>query len=173
MTQPKTWANADQLDGYDFVDKAELVGEPFRITSIEMYHNNTGILFANVQAEKRNGDPFAFNDSSTGVLAQLSDYLTKRLGLIDGETPTEGTVYPVSLVAPRGLRVSVFGITKDSEPVSADDSRAVRKARTYYLTTSGMPKTAETPADVPAMVGAGGVGRSESAPPKTRGSRAK
>lgn len=149
MTQPglpKEWQTSDQLDGYDFVDKAELVGEPFRITSVEFYPNANGVHFANVQAEYRTKIPFAFNDSSTtGARAQLLDYMVKHLGLTSTESPVDGTVYAISLVVPRGLRLSEFGVTKDGTPVALDDSRTVRKGRTYYLTTSGIPKTAEAP----------------------------
>lgn len=151
MTQPvlpKEWQTSDQLNGYDFVDKAELLNEPFRITSVEFYANAHGIHFANVQAEYRTKIPFAFNDSSTtGVRAQLLDYVAKVAGEV-----VDGTVYAVSLVAPRGLRLSEFGVTKDGTTVQADDPRSVRKGKSHYLTTSGVPKTAEIVSAVPLTV---------------------
>lgn len=124
---PKQWADSDQLDGYDFVDKATLIGTAFRINAVEFYHNANGVLFANVQAEHANGIPFAFNDSSTGVREQLSIYITNRFG-----EWVDGTVYEIALVAPRGLRLSEYALADDPS----------RKGKTYYLTTSGTPKKA-------------------------------
>jgi hypothetical protein len=147
MNIPRDWANADQLDGYDFVNKGELIGSPFKINSAEFYHNANGVHFVNIEAEDIARKPFAFNDSSTGVRQQLLDYLTTRLG----HEPGEGIVYPMDLVAPQGLRTSEYGIGKDNRPVSADSPLAVRKAVTYYLTTSGRPRRESAPEPASAL----------------------
>lgn len=140
MNMPRNWQDAETLEGYDFEDKANLVGEPFLITDVEFYTNDKGVAMVNVDAEKADGAQFRFNDSSTGVYAQLREHLGKRVGDIE-----DGTVFPMRLVVPKGLRVSTYGLDKQNNIVDVNDTRAVKKPRTYYLTTGGKPAAPTAP----------------------------
>jgi hypothetical protein len=125
-TLPSGWNAADQLDGLDLVDKGELIGKPFRITSVSFEENARGVSYVYVDAEDANTNGFTFNDSSSGVRAQLVAHLT-RIGqdkIID-----TGDALELSVVIPRGLRMSEYEVK--------DDYGKTKKARTYYLTTSG------------------------------------
>lgn len=123
---PTEWADADQIDGLDLVAKDDLVGVPFRIFSVWTHTNKDGVRFMNVNAEYANRETFAFNDTSTtGVRAQLLDYLAK----IGKDGGSDGDVIEISLVARRGLRVSNY--------VQKDARGRDRAAKTFYLTTSG------------------------------------
>lgn len=140
-TVPAHWNDAEILDGLAIVAKAELVDVPFRIIGIYFETNKSDISFAYVDAEYANGETFTFNDSSTGVRAQLIEYLKGRGrdSIVD-----TGAYETVSIVIPRGLRVSEFEVKATTE-----SGRFVDKmARTYYLTTSGKRVTpvAETAA---------------------------
>jgi hypothetical protein len=136
MTQavPSDWNTADVLEGSDYVNKATLVGEPLRLVSVTFVTNKSGILFANVEAEQTNGDIIAFNDTSQGVRAQLQTYVAERYNVEDVELDA---LYELNLVCPRGLRESVFGLNARDEIVREDDPKAVRKGRTFYLTSGG------------------------------------
>lgn len=123
---PAAWSDSPQLDGLDLVDKASLLGTPFRIMSVRFETNVRGVGFVYVDAEDVNGEPFTFNDSGSGVRAQIIDFLEST----GHPAPADDTApVAVSLVIPRGLRVSEFDVK--------DEMGRTKKARTYYLTTSG------------------------------------
>ncbi len=126
MAIPKEWQNADQLDGFDLIDKSNLVGVPFRISSVRFDQNAAGVSYVYCDAENAIGDTFTFNDSSSGVRAQIVAFLSSRD--MDSAVDT-GVLVPMNLVAPRGLRVSEYEVR--------DDRGKTKNARTYYLTTSG------------------------------------
>lgn len=123
---PAGWSDADQLDGLELVDKATLIAIPFRITSVYFETNTRGVEYVYVDGETQDGGGFTFNDSSTGVRAQIITHL-KQKGL--DAAVDSGEVVPLNLVIPRGLRASEFDVT--------DDRGRPKRARTYYLTTSG------------------------------------
>lgn len=137
---PKTWDDAEQLQGLDLVNKTELIDTPFRISAIWFETNERGIEYVYVEAEKANGEEVTFNDSSTGVRAQLVSYLaaTGNDSVVDTATALEP--HSMNLVIPRGLRVSEF--------MARDERGREKPAKTFYLTTSGRRagKAAQTPA---------------------------
>ena len=130
---PTAWNTSDQLDGLDLVDKAELVGKPFRITGVSFETNQRGVSYVYVDAEDADGEGFTFNDSSSGVRAQIVQHLTKTGQ--DAVIDQPGDVLTLSLVIPRGLRVSEYEVK--------DERGKAKTARTYYLTTSGKRAAAE------------------------------
>ncbi len=126
-TLPAAWNDATALEGVDLVAKQELIGVPFLITAVWFETNKSGVEYSYVEAEHADGTPFTFNDSSTGVRAQLIEHL-ERIG--KGDAREDGTVLPLRLVVPRGLRVSEFEVT--------DERRRTKMAKTFYLTTAGV-----------------------------------
>ena len=132
---PAHWNDTPVLDGLAIVAKSELVDVPFRITGVQFETNpKSEISYVYVDAEYANGETFTFNDSSSGVRAQVIEYLKtlNRDSVVD-----TGEYEPVSLVIPRGLRFSEFDVK-----VADEKGRFVDKtARTYYLTTSGKRAT--------------------------------
>ncbi len=123
---PNAWANETALDGVDIVAKQELVGVPMLITAVWFETNERGVQYVYVEAEDGNATAFTFNDSSSGVRAQIIEHLD-RLGKAD--VVETGEVYPLRLVIPRGLRVSEFEVK--------DERNRIKLAKTFYLTTSG------------------------------------
>lgn len=130
---PSSWSDTPLLDGLDLVAKHELVGtaedpKTFRILGVWFETNKDNINFVYVDAENVKGERFCFNDSSSGVRAEIVQYLTER-GM-DTVVDT-GERVDIKLVIPRGLRVSAY---------KAQDGRTGRtvEARTYYLTKSGV-----------------------------------
>lgn len=129
---PAEWTESEQLDGLDLIDKAELVGRPFRITGFYFEMTDKGIGYVYVDAEDTDKNTFTFNDSSTGVRAMLVKYLKDK----GDDSPVDSGVYQnVSLVIPKGLRVSEFTVK--------DERGRDKQARTYYLTTSGRRAAAD------------------------------
>lgn len=122
---PESWNDAEVIEGVDLVDKAELLGMPFLITSVEFTENAQGVNFVYVSAENVDGNRFQFNDSSTGVRQQVAHKLT-QLGR-DAVIESGGQV-DLRLIVPRGLRVSEY-LVKDRGTGKS------KMARTYYLTT--------------------------------------
>lgn len=146
-TPANAWDSADQLDGLDILDKAQLIDVPFRITGVQFSESNTGALIAYIDAEKQDGEEFTFLDSSTGVKAQLTAYLTGR-GL--DACVESGDYQELSLVAPNGLRVSEYDVPERS-PNGQEIRGKFRKAKTFYLTTSGRRNARKSaPAAAPA-----------------------
>lgn len=125
QTNSLPWADADILEGTDVTDKANLIEIPFLITGVKFSVNGRDLSMCWAEAEYGDGTKFTFVDSSTGVHAQLSTYVTNKLG----KTPDLDVWNDVRLIAPRGLRVSNYQIT--------DERNKTREASTYYLTTSG------------------------------------
>ena len=132
---PASWAESEQLDGLDLIDKAELVGRVFRVTGFYFTSNDRDISYAYVDGEDTDGNTFSFNDSSTGVRAQLVEYLKAKGN--DAAIDT-GEYVKASIVIPKGLRVSEFTVK--------DERGRDKNARTYYLTTSGKRAGADTAA---------------------------
>lgn len=129
---PADWADAEQLDGIDNEEKSSLVGVPFRIFSISFRTNASGNHLVEVDAENAQREPFRFTDfSSTGIRQQLLDYLLTARNI----TPTDGELFEMNMVFPRGLRVSVY---------EKEVRGKMQKAQTYYLTLSGVPTRAES-----------------------------
>lgn len=134
-TLPAQWNTGEMLDGLDLTDKSELVGTPFRIMSVMFRSNKNGVEIVEVDAELTDGTMVTFNDSSsTGVREQIADYLTTK-----GTQITAGEIYEISLVIPRGLRVSNYTIEVRGKE---------RPATTYYLTTSGLRNSRNAPVTV-------------------------
>lgn len=121
-----TFKDFDVLEGFDPVDKAQLVGQAFGITGVRYRVNDSKVVFAEVEIINMDGEQLAFQDSSTGVRDQLSGYLASK-----GHDVTQnlGTWFDCALYVPRGLRVSQYDVITDQG--------GTRKAKTYYLTTQG------------------------------------
>lgn len=133
MVTQNAWDYADQLDGLDLLDKSQLLDIPFRITSVRFVEGNNGIRRVEVDAEKRDGETFTFQDSSTGVKTQIEQFLAAK-GL-DAAIET-GEPIEMNLVAPNGLRVSEYQVPERG-PNGQEIRGRFRQAKTYYLTTSG------------------------------------
>jgi len=106
-------------DGFSLVDdKSELIGLPMILMEWTFNDGEFGGQFVSVRAvaKLKNGQPWKviFNDGSTGILAQLQEY-TSRKGRNGG------------LVVKRGLRVSNY---------EYDDGTGPKPAKTFYLDTS-------------------------------------
>jgi hypothetical protein len=126
---PSAWdaEGVEQLDGYDLIDKNELIGKPFLVTNIRFTTNERGVEYVYVDALDAAGDPFQFNDSSsTGVREQLVRHLTDRDKAGAVET---GEDVPVRLAFFNGLRKSEYYVK--------DERGRDKLTRTYYLTLSG------------------------------------
>jgi hypothetical protein len=134
---PESWADAEELAGYDLIDKYELIGVPFMIRAVRFETNKRGINFVYVDAERADGSAITFNDSSTGVRQDVVNYLTekgKEAAIDTGERT------PVAILVRRGLRVSEF-----ETPVQERGREVMKKARVFYLTKSGVPATDVAP----------------------------
>jgi hypothetical protein len=133
--QTNLWDDADEIEGLDLVDKATLVGVPFLVTGIHFTVNNDNVSYVWLDAINRAGEPFTFNDSSSGVRAQVIEYLGK-IGKSDAVETEE--IVSVKLKVGKGLRVSEY----DREVPDARSGKMVwKRLRTYYLTTSGKRET--------------------------------
>lgn len=130
MSVPSAFDGFDQIEGFDPVDKEQLVGKPFGITGVRFRtneRNERDIVFAEVETINTNGEQAAFQDASTGVRDQLIKYLAEHTVT---DYLNEGQWHDLKLFVPRGLRVSQYDwpdpATGKTKPV-----------RTYYLTTAG------------------------------------
>jgi hypothetical protein len=117
---------SEVLAGADLVDKAELLGRPFRIRGFKFTHNekqNIGYVYVEAEWEP-DGERFQFNDASTGIRQQVEAYFDSKGWKVELEKWVD-----VKIVAPKGLRKSEY---------DAFDGRGKPvRAKTYYLTTSG------------------------------------
>lgn len=120
------WDTAAPLAGFDVYDKAELVGKEFLITKVWFETNKRNINYAHFDGEFRDGKSFTAQDSGTGIRAQLAEYIESL-----GKTLTDGEIYDVAIIVPRGTRVSVFPFI--------DEKGIEKKARTYYLSKPDNP----------------------------------
>jgi hypothetical protein len=135
---PEAWADAEELSGYDLVDKYELIDVPFLITNVRFETNKRGINFVYVSAQTADGSAIMFNDSSTGVRQDIVTYLAEKGR--DAAVDT-GENVPVRILVRKGLRVSEF-----ETPVEERGRTVMKKARIFYLTKSGVPATEAAPA---------------------------
>lgn len=119
------WATAEVLAGVDVLDKAELVNVPFVVTGIKITVNSRDIVTAWVEGQRRDRTKFTFIDTSTGVKAQVDNYLAEH----DLAGTLDEWINIKPFIAPRGLRVSNYEVK--------DERGKTRPARTYYFTTSG------------------------------------
>jgi hypothetical protein len=117
---------AEVIEGFDIMDKAELIGVEFVITGVWFASGARNVGYAYMNGVKRDGSKFTFNDSSSGIKAQITDMMTKMGKSTAYDT---GEVLEVLIHIPRGVRVSEYEIK--------DVNNKDRKARTYYLTTGG------------------------------------
>lgn len=114
------------IEGFDILDKAELLGVEFVITGVWFVSGARNVGYVYMNGVKRDGTKFTFNDASTGIKAQITEMMTKLGKPTDSDT---GNVLEVLIHIPRGVRVSEYEIK--------DVNNKDRKARTYYLTTGG------------------------------------
>lgn len=118
---PAGFEGFEVLEGFDPIDKAELVGKPFGITGVRFRQNERKVTFAELEIVTPGGERLGFQDSSTGVAAQITTYLTqKKITMADGEWAD------IKLFVPRGLRVSSYDVV--------DANGKDKQAKTYYLT---------------------------------------
>lgn len=108
--------SADVVEGRDLVEKEDLIGVPFIITSLT-YRNGIGnadyvsVEFTTLREPYYEG---VFNDGSTGVRRQTVQYLIAKQQVTsdDPDTPLSGGEedphYEVKLIASRGLRKSSY-----------------------------------------------------------------
>jgi hypothetical protein len=123
---PADWGkDVEVLDGIDLLDKAELIGKPFLITEVRFQTSTRGYDMVYVNAQFKDGTVFQFVDSSSGVKTQIENFLELKEIMPKGNDE----IVPIKLLILKGLRVSEF--------VATDERGREKKARTYYLTTSG------------------------------------
>lgn len=133
MAQAKQQTNPfdgfDVLEGFNPIDKAELVGKPFGITGVRYRRNERQVEFVEVEIITLDGEQLGFQDASTGVRDQVTKYLIdhKLAPSTDGTTWTD-----VKLYVPNGLRVSTYEVH--------DDNGRAKQAKTYYLTVQARPR---------------------------------
>jgi hypothetical protein len=132
ITQDNEWADgADELDGVALLDKAELVGVPFLITGLWFQPGANDVNYVYVEGVTKEGEEFTINDSSTGIRAQLTEYLGRS-----GRLPEAGETVALRLLVSNGLRVSEYDVM---------DKGRTKKSRTHYLTTSGKRRVPSEP----------------------------
>jgi hypothetical protein len=126
MSTPSAFDGWDVIEGFDPVEKDQLIDQPFGITGVRFRQNDQKIVFAEVETVSADGNQAAFQDASTGVRDQLIKLLTER-GVKDW---ANGEWHDIKLYVPRGLRVSKY------EWVDKTDGKR-KQAQTFYLTTAG------------------------------------
>ena len=122
---PTAFQGFETIEGFDPIDKATLVGQPFGITGVRFRTNERQVVFAEVEIVTATGEQFGLNDSSTGIRQQLSDYMAGKGLTVSGNTDWQD----IKLFVPRGLRVSEYTVQ--------DERGKDKTAKTYYLTTVG------------------------------------
>lgn len=126
---------AAPLAGHDLLDKSELVGVPFIITSVMFKVNDSGVSYAYVTGINGKNEMFEFNDSSSsGVRQQLIEYVHETTG--DAVSMSSGDIHTLALYAPRGLRVSVFEV--DVRQNKSQGKPQMKTVRTYYISKGDM-----------------------------------
>lgn len=134
---PAAWNQSAKLDGLALTDKSALIEIPFRITGVSFRTSSTnGARLVEVDAEGVDGSTFTFNDSSTGVKEQLVSYLGSigKDHVVELDDEYLALSETEKLVVPDGLRVSEYDVP---EKINGRETGRLRKARTFYLTTSG------------------------------------
>lgn len=126
MSVPSAFDGFDVIEGFDPIEKDQLIGEPFGITGVRFRQNEQKIVFAEVETVNADGEQAAFQDASTGVRDQLIKFLTDQ-GIKDWQN---GEWHDIKLFVPRGLRVSKYEWRDKSDG-------KVKQAKTFYLTTAG------------------------------------
>lgn len=130
---PAMWQGFEELEGYNQLDKSELVGKPFRIFEVMYRINKSEVEVCQLTAEFVDGEKFLFTDTSTaGVRQQIRDYLE-----IKDVVVTMGEIIPVSLVIRNGLRENVW---------ETEVRGKTRTVKSYYLTASGRAAVETPPA---------------------------
>lgn len=132
MTDITNWGtDVVELEGVAPRDKAELLDVPFLMTGVWFETNARGIEYVYVEGRLADGETFTINDSSTGIKAQVEQYLASI-----GKVPAPGEIVDLNVLISKGLRVSEYEIK--------DERGRDKKARTYYLTTNGKRTTTDT-----------------------------
>lgn len=122
---PTAFQGFDVIEGFDPIDKATLVGQPFGITGVRFRTNDRSVVFAELEVVDAAGEQFGLSDSSTGIKQQIAEYMESKGLSVSGNTDWQD----VKLFVPRGLRVSEYEVN--------DGPAKGKKAKTYYLTTAG------------------------------------
>ncbi len=133
---PDAWDSADviELPGNDLVNKQDLLGVPFLITEFSFRANASGNEIVDITALDKSGQPFDFNDSSTGVRKQLIEFLESRdVRVVHGE------IHAYRIACLKGLRISEYPVTdRNGAPVMEPGPKGKQRiGRTYYLALSG------------------------------------
>lgn len=126
-------ASEELGDGFTLLaedDKASLIGVAFLIIECSLSDGDFG-TFASLRLITRDGRKCILNDGSTGIRAQVVEYLDNHETI-------------VGLAVEKGLRASDFRFCEDCKSVNRKnatkckecESEKVRPARTYYLDTS-------------------------------------
>lgn len=121
----------ETLAGVDILQKSELIDVPFLVTAVKFTINASQTEFAWIEGKRQDGSGFTFNDSSSGVKAQITAYMTER-GM-DVATLDTWVDFPKGLVIPKGLRVSEYEV----DVLNQRNQMETKTVKTHYLTTSG------------------------------------
>src|SRR5438477_3525702 len=109
----EAWNSADEIEGAEPTDKAELIDVPHLITGARFFRQRSnGASMVELEARTRDGEVFSYQDSSTtGVRAQVIQYLQELIGVTDPLSASDDHWFNFALKAPRGLRVSAYEAT--------------------------------------------------------------
>ena len=91
------------IETIDVIDKDDLLGVPFLVTSIRITEGDFGLMAA-AMIETAAGEQFVLVDGSTGIFRQLVGWLAKHRDRDELELGT----WDVRFVARKGLRVSRY-----------------------------------------------------------------
>jgi hypothetical protein len=114
--------SAEEFDGGNRKEKAELVGQPFMMTHLSFGRATSGYANVTVTALTKTNERFTFMDGSTGVYAQLVRHLASKGTLPTDVTKPDTGEYPVKLIAKDGLVAHAYESPVDGRPI-----------QTYYL----------------------------------------
>lgn len=121
----------ETLAGVDVLPKTELLDVPFIITGVKLTANDKGTEFVWIEGRRIDKTTFTFNDSSSGVRAQVLALLTEK-GL-DVATLDVWIDLAVPVLVPKGLRVSEYPV----DVLNQRNQMETKMVKTFYLTTSG------------------------------------